>query len=137
MLLTTHEGKTFTGQTVYISGQAFVRCHFVNCTLLLRETIYHLDSCTFDRCNWHIDWILLWGSPESLKEIKALVTMLEQFQMQQLPPEHRSGAATAAPSPGGPGEVSPAPRLHEPMSGGPVPAPRIQGVRPPDGTSST
>lgn len=85
MLLTKHEGETFKNQTLYISGQAFVRCTFINCVLVLRETIYHLEGCTFDRCNWHIDWILLWGSPESIREIKSLVAMIEKAQTQYLP----------------------------------------------------
>src|SRR5437660_12513924 len=83
MLLTKHEGETFTNQTVYISGQAFIRCSFVACTLILRETVYHLEGCSFERCNWHVDWVLMWGSPESLKEIKALVNMIEQAQTNQ------------------------------------------------------
>ena len=83
MLLTKHEGETFSNQTVYISGQAFIRCTFVGCTLVLRETVYHLEGCTFERCNWHVDWVLLWGSPESLREIKALVTMIEKAQQEQ------------------------------------------------------
>src|SRR5204863_8908397 len=58
MLLTKHEGETFRNQTVYISGQAFIRCNFVACTLVLRETVYHLEGCTFERCNWHVDWVL-------------------------------------------------------------------------------
>ena len=29
---------------------------------MLRETVYHLEDCSFDRCNWHIDCVLLWGS---------------------------------------------------------------------------
>ncbi len=82
MLLTKHEGETFSNQTVYISGQAFIRCTFVGCTLVLRETVYHLEGCTFERCNWHVDWVLLWGSPESLREIKALVSMIEKAQEQ-------------------------------------------------------
>src|SRR5216110_2935704 len=84
MLLTKHEGETFINQTVYISGQAFIRCSFVGCTLILRETVYHLEGCAFERCNWHVDWVLMWGSPESLREIKALVAMIEQAQQQQL-----------------------------------------------------
>src|SRR5687768_2666 len=84
MLLTKHEGETFRNQTVYISGQAFIRCNFVGCTLVLRETVYHLEGCTFERCNWHVDWVLLWGSPESLREIKALVSMIENAQSQFL-----------------------------------------------------
>src|SRR4051812_36429743 len=85
MLLTKHEGETFRNQTVYISGQAFVRCQFVACTLVLRETVYHLEGCSFERCNWHVDWVLMWGSPESIREIKALVGLIEQAQQQQLP----------------------------------------------------
>src|SRR4051812_33212198 len=84
MLLTKHEGETFRNQTVYISGQAFVRCQFVGCTLILRETIYHLEQCSFERCNWHVDWVLMWGSPESIREIKGLVSMIEQAQQQAI-----------------------------------------------------
>ena len=83
MLLTKHEGETFQNQTVYISGQAFINCTFVACTLILRETVYHLQNCTFERCNWHVDWVLMWGSVESVREIKALVNLIEQAQVQQ------------------------------------------------------
>jgi len=82
LLLTKHEGESFINQTVYISGQAFINCTFTACTLVLRETVYHLDKCSFERCNWHVDWVLLWGSPESLREIKALISMIEQSQTQ-------------------------------------------------------
>jgi hypothetical protein len=94
MLLTKHEGTTFQNQTVYISGQAFVKCTFVACTLVFRETVYHLEGCTFDRCNWHVDRVLMWGSPESVQEVKALVTMIENTQ-QQSAAVQASGAATA------------------------------------------
>jgi hypothetical protein len=79
MLLTKHENTTFTNQTIYISGQAFIRCGFVACTLVLRgETVYHLEECTFDRCNWHLDCVMLWGSAESVRQVKAIVGLLEQ-----------------------------------------------------------
>lgn len=96
MLLTKHEGETFQNQTVYISGQAFIRCKFVACTLVLRETIYHLEGCTFERCNWHVDWVLMWGSPESLREIKALVSLMETAQAQQLPEAQAQAQAAQA-----------------------------------------
>jgi len=115
MLLTKHEGETFLNQTVYISGQAFIRCNFVACTLVLRETVYHLEACNFERCNWHVDWVLMWGSPESLREIKALVSMIEQAQAQQLPSDPLAGAQRATPSP---------------QIVRPVAAPRITGVTP-------
>ena len=96
MLLTKHENETFLNQTVYISGQAFIGCTFTACTLILRETLYHLDNCTFERCNWHVDWVLMWGSPESIREIKALVNMIEQAQQQAM----ASGALPGATAPG-------------------------------------
>jgi hypothetical protein len=110
MLLTKHENQTFLNQTVYISGQAFINCTFTACTLILRETIYHLQNCTFERCNWHVDWVLMWGSPESLREIKALVGLIEQAQAQQQQQEGGSdeqvagGSQTSA---GGAGAGSP------------------------------
>lgn len=114
MLLTKHEGETFLNQTVYISGQAFVRCTFVACTLVLRETVYHLDSCTFERCNWHVDWVLMWGSPESLREIKALVNLIETAQVQQNLIPRPGGAGAGDGGSGGlgaglQGPLSPAP----------------------------
>ena len=133
MLLTKHEGETFVNQTVYISGQAFIRCSFVACTLVLRETVYHLEGCTFERSNWHVDWVLMWGSPESLREIKALVSMIEQAQQQQLPADQMSGAqkapqgATQAPR-----TATAAPRIQgSTASGGATAAPKISGVKPP------
>lgn len=126
MLLTKHEGETFLNQTVYISGQAFIRCSFVACTLVLRETVYHLEGCTFERCNWHVDWVLMWGSPESLREIKALVSMIEQAQQQQLPPEQAAGAQRAPQSPATQRPTA-APRIQ-----GVAPAPKIAGVKPPE-----
>jgi hypothetical protein len=80
-LLTKHEDETFENQTVYVSGQAFIRCTFKACTLVVRESTYHLDKCQFERCNWHVDMLILWGDrPEKLKEIKALVEMLENAE---------------------------------------------------------
>lgn len=123
MLLTKHEGETFHNQTVYISGQAFVRCNFIACTLVLRETVYHLEGCTFERCNWHVDWVLMWGSPESLREIKALVSMIEQAQQQQLTPEQLAASQNTAMSPAMRAPTA-APRISAP--------PKIAGVKPPE-----
>lgn len=83
MLLTKHEDQTFTNQTVYVTGQAFIRCKFIACTLVLKQGIYHFDGCNFERCNWHIDWVLMWGVPASLRDIKALVDMLDEAQKKQ------------------------------------------------------
>ena len=96
MILSKHENQTFTNQTVYISGQGFINCQFVDCTLVLRETVYHLERCSFVRCNWHVDRVLMWGSPESLREIKALVMLIEQAQAQQPELSQAPGAAMSS-----------------------------------------
>lgn len=92
MLLTKYENESFRNQTVYLSGQAFINCTFVACTLVLRQSVYHMTDCSFERCNWHVDWLLLWGSPESLREIKGLITMIEAGQ-KNLPPDPATGTA--------------------------------------------
>lgn len=94
MLLTKHEDQTFTNQTIYISGQAFIRCKFLGCTLVLKQAVYHMEGCHFERCNWHLDWILMWGAPESIREIKALVDMIDQAQQKQADQEAAQAPAT-------------------------------------------
>lgn len=105
MLLTKHENVTFTNQSVYISGQAFIRCNFVACTLVLRgETVYHLEECSFDRCNWHIDTLMLWGSADSVRQVKAIVTLLEQG-LQHIQEQEARGEPGAGGAAGGTAEV--------------------------------
>ena len=105
MLLTKHEGESFRNQTVYISGQAFINCSFTACTLILRETVYHLQNCTFERCNWHVDWVLMWGSAESVREIKALVTLIEEAQIAQA--QQEGGTQQVEPGAGASTESAP------------------------------
>ena len=97
MLLTKHEGETFQNQTVYISGQAFIRCTFTACTLILRETVFFMEGCQFDRCNWHLDCVLLWGSPESIQSVKMVVELIEQGQKQVEAAETQSADAPQSP----------------------------------------
>ena len=97
MLLTKHEGVNFENQTVYISGQAFLRCSFVGCTLVLRESVYHMDGCTFDRCNWHVDTLLLWGSAQGVQAVKDLCALIEQGLQQVQAAESTEGGTITAP----------------------------------------
>src|SRR5690606_5193794 len=102
MILTKHENITFTNTTVYISGQAFIKCTFVACTLVLREPLYHLDGCRFERCNWHIDRTVMWGNPDSIRDLRSLVDMLEKDQQRQqeaLKAQQEAGKDTGATTP--------------------------------------
>jgi hypothetical protein len=62
--------------------------------------------------------VLMWGSPESLREIKALVQMIEQAQQQTLPSDPLRGG-------------QPAPQ--SPLIRGPISAPKSSGVTPKPG----
>lgn len=54
-----HEGREFSNETVYLSGNSFYDCRFFRCTLVVREGgIPNLVGCTFDCCNWHIDVLI-------------------------------------------------------------------------------
>lgn len=97
MLMTKHENETFQNQTVYLSGQAFIGCKFIACTLILRELLCHLDNCGFDRCNWHIDRMVMWGNPDGLREIKTVIGLIEQLQQQTA----QAAGQTKLPSSGG------------------------------------
>ena len=105
MLLTKHEGETFQNETVYISGQAFVRCNFIACTLVLRESVYYMESCSFDRCNWHIDAVLPWGSREALAAVQVIIDLVRQGQA-NLPADNTEGQAEGQ---GGEGGTPPSP----------------------------
>ncbi len=104
MLLTKHEDQTFQNQTVYVSGQAFVRCSFVACTLILRESVYYMESCSFDRCNWHLDVVLPWGGADALNAVQVIVDLVRQGQA-NLPADTPAGDANPAAE--GEGEAGP------------------------------
>ena len=109
MLLTKHEGETFQNETVYISGQAFVRCNFVACTLVLRETVYYMEACTFDRCNWQLDCLLPWGSLDALNAVQVVIDLVRQGQ---------ASLPAAAPDEPSGDQPAPAPSSTSPFAAG-------------------
>lgn len=95
MFLTKHEQQTFQNQTIYVTGQAFVGCTFINCTLVFREGLFLMEQCNVQRCNWHIDRVVMWGNPESIKELVALVDIIRQNHEQQVQPAPEGTTPTA------------------------------------------
>jgi len=50
------QDKTFIDQVVYLSGQAFLDCHFVRCTFVLLDRICpQFSNCQMEACLWHLD----------------------------------------------------------------------------------
>lgn len=79
--LTLHENETLENETVYLSGQAFVKCQFKACTIVVRESTYHLEGCSFDRCNWHLDMLVMWGdTTDNIKELRALLDLIDKAE---------------------------------------------------------
>lgn len=75
--LTKHENRKFEAQTVHLSGQAFFNCTFVNCTLIVTNVSVVLNGCHFDKCNWNLQYEVLWGDPETHKFLRSLIDLLE------------------------------------------------------------
>ena len=86
ILLTKHENETIENQTVYLNGQAFLHCKFKACTLVIRESIYDLEGCEFNRCNFQFDMMVMWGDTRShLRDLRALLDMIDKASANSAP----------------------------------------------------
>lgn len=77
-VLTKHENKTFESQTLQISGHAYIKCQFINCTLIFTNVPVVLQGCHFQNCNWSLHYDILWGAPQTLQTIKKLIDKIDQ-----------------------------------------------------------
>jgi hypothetical protein len=75
MSLTSCEDQNFQGETIELSGRAFRRCRFVECTLVIRDGPFQIENCSFERCNWRMDRLLRWDRPESERDIIAAIDL--------------------------------------------------------------
>lgn len=76
-MLTKHENETFKSQTVMLSGHAYINCHFSLCTLIVRNTPMMLEGCSFESCNWHLKFDLLWGDPNTRNSIRQILDLID------------------------------------------------------------
>lgn len=84
MHVTRHRSLRFENETIYLTGQAFHHCHFFQCTLVLYDGYFHLESCTFEHCNWHINMVLPWEDRQKLAGLKAMLAQLEFWKTERL-----------------------------------------------------
>ena len=49
-----------------------------------------MEGCSFDRCNWHLDCVLPWGSPETLNAVQVVMNLVRQGQ-ENLPAAEAEG----------------------------------------------
>ena len=76
--LTRHEKRTFVAQTVQLGGNAFVDCTFDGCTLVLTNTPFVFSGqCRLQRCNWRIEFDVLWGAPSTRLQLKQILDSME------------------------------------------------------------
>lgn len=71
----------FENETIYLTGQSFHHCVFHQCTLVLVDGYYALDSCTFEHCNWHLNQLLPWDDPAKLGALKSVLTQMEPWKL--------------------------------------------------------
>jgi len=76
--LTRHEKRNFVGQTVHLAGSAFIDCTFDSCTLVLTGSPFVFQGqCRVQRCNWRIEYDILWGAPATRMQLRAIIDQME------------------------------------------------------------
>ncbi len=77
--LTRHEKRTFVAQTVHLGGNAFVDCTFDGCTLVLTNTPFVFSGqCKVQRCNWRVEYDILWGAPATRAQLRQILDTMDQ-----------------------------------------------------------
>ena len=76
--LTRHEKRSFVAQTVHLAGHAFVDCSFDSCTLVLTNAPFVFSGqCKVQRCNWRIEYDLLWGAPAMRMQLRQILDSMD------------------------------------------------------------
>ncbi len=75
--LTPHEDETFTSQTVFLSGHAYIRCRFERCTLVVTNVPFVLAENRIAGCNWRIEYDVLWGDPQTRSNLRRLLDAID------------------------------------------------------------
>ena len=71
--VTKHENEVFKSQTVMLSGHGYINCQFSLCTLILTNTPTALRGCAFESCNWRFEYDVIWGDPNTLKQLRQIL----------------------------------------------------------------
>lgn len=53
------QSQNFNGRAVYLTGHAYKKCRFEQCTLIYQGAPSCVTECDFINCRWHID-VLAW-----------------------------------------------------------------------------
>ncbi len=78
--LTRHEKRTFVAQTVHLAGNAYVDCTFDSCTLVLTNSPFVFSGkCLVQRCNWRIEFDLLWGAPAMRAQLRQVLDSMDSI----------------------------------------------------------
>lgn len=76
--LTRHEKRSFVGQTLHLAGNAFVDCSFDSCTLVLTNSPFIFSGqCRVQRCNWRIEYDILWGAPAMRAQLRQILDSMD------------------------------------------------------------
>ena len=81
--LIKHENETFTSQTIDLGGHAFINCTFEKCTAIYSNLPTIINGCSFNNCNWKINYDLLMGDERALNTLKRLFDFLDTSKTQE------------------------------------------------------
>ncbi len=75
--LTPHEDETFVSQVVFLSGHSYRRCRFERCTMMVTNLPFILTQNEVVGCNWHIEYDILAGDPNSRSNLRRLIDAID------------------------------------------------------------
>ena len=75
--LTKHEDMNFESQTIMLSGNAYLNCTFSSCTLIFTNVGFVLNGCRFENCNWHMNYLLMWGDGSARAALRQLLDLMD------------------------------------------------------------
>ena len=74
--ITSHEGKTFESQVVYLSGHSYADCTFINCTFVVTTMMLQLTNCRNTNCNWRIEADIYWDREDQKEILRRIVALI-------------------------------------------------------------
>ena len=73
----THRNRNFIGQTMHLAGHAFIDCAFDSCTLVLTNGPVFTQNVRFHRCNFRLEYDILWSDPKSRSQLRQLLDLID------------------------------------------------------------
>jgi hypothetical protein len=74
-ILLTHKDLTRRDDTIYLTGHAYINCHFERCTLVLTGFPFACVGCSFADCVFHVNVVI--HDRQGLENLRSFFAIIE------------------------------------------------------------